>query len=257
MFTTRLSPIGGGFRERIGMGSRNKVRVGRRTSVILIALWSTGIEAAVAQAGPDPSPKPAPPASSLTKEIAARNDRALALYQARRPQAAHAELLAALARGNEGGLGATAVMARTQLHLGVVTIAGLDDWLRGMEHFARALAIDPDITLPAALSTRGLKRDLREARRIKLPPAVTPAPAVPPRSETGDGDCWVMPANADEPPLPRPSPQPLYCPTPELGPIGETVPLFCATQSNLGEDAKVLAYYRTTGAVAYTPLAMK
>jgi hypothetical protein len=247
------------------MCSLANVRVILLTAVVVSTLTGfQGAAPAVAQPTTAAAASSTAAVSTVANEIAEANRKAVALFKEKQIQAAHTELLAARKRGTDEGLGAAPVMAQTELHLGVVSIAGLDDWLRGMEHFARALVIEPNISLPPALATPQLKRDLREARRIKLPPARasgTDAPTASAVAETaagdGEGDCWVMPTNADEPPLPKPIPQPLYCPMPELGPVGEAVPLFCVTQPNISEGSKVLAYYRSTGGVAYTPLPMK
>ena len=59
----------------------------------------------------------------------------------------------------------------------------------------------------------------------------------------------------NEPPLPSAVPQPLYCPTPDLGPPGEAVPLFCLTQPEI-QVGKVVAYFRPSGGENYTPMPM-
>ncbi|HEY0713404.1 MAG TPA: hypothetical protein VGF45_12070, partial [Polyangia bacterium] len=114
-------------------------------------------------------------------------------------------------------------------------------------------------------------RELRNARRIK--PTASTAPAAPPPGATAaapaatpaavknkeDAVANATPAaeaKADnEPPLPNQIPQPLYCPTPDQGPPGQPVPLFCVTQPELTPQ-KVVAYFRPGGGEAYTAVPM-
>jgi hypothetical protein len=198
------------------------------------------------------------------------NKKAVAAYKAGQAQAAMTDLLAAAKMGNEQGLGAHDMTARTEVHIGIVAIAGLKDRQRGLQHFARALAIRPRIKLTPSLATPALKRDLRIARRIKVPPPVAATPAAAPPADAAKPkestaalakvDAKVEPKppeakpegklskgeNPNEPPLPKAVPQPLYCPTPDLGPTGQPVPLFCLTQPEIGAG-KVVAYFRTGG----------
>jgi hypothetical protein len=248
---------------------------------------ASGAVAAPAPAAAAPAPAPAAPsAMTATQEdtliqMIDLNKKAVAAYRAGQAQAAMTDLLAAAKMGNEQGLGAHDMMARTEVHIGIVAIAGLKDRQRGLQHFARALAIRPHIKLTPSLATPALKRDLRVARRIKLPPpaVATPAagaPAAPPAADASkakeasavakvDAPAEAKPAanpegklakgNPNEPPLPKTVPQPLYCPTPDLGPTDQPVPLFCLTQPEV-TAGKIVAYFRPAGGENYTTLTM-
>ena len=247
-----------------------------------------GLRSVAFAAAPDsPAAMTATQEDTLTQMIEL-NKKAVAAYRAGQAAAAMTDLLAAAKMGNEQGLGTHDMTARTEIHIGIVAIAGLKDRSRGLEHFARALAIRPRIKLTPSLASPALKRDLHIARRIKLPPPPakpTPAPAdaakpkeapaalakqetkveakaETPKSEAPKADAPAKPEgqlakgeSANEPPLPKAVSQPLYCPTPDLGPTGQPVPLFCLTQPDVAAG-KVVAFFRPAGGENYTTLAM-
>ncbi|HEY0707440.1 MAG TPA: tetratricopeptide repeat protein [Polyangia bacterium] len=234
------------------------------------------------------APPPVEPAPAVTEgpaidesalaDVVELNKKALASLNVGQPDAAMTHLLAAARIAETKGLGNHDIMARTQIHLGICAIQGLGDRQRGLEHFARALAIRPQIKLTPQLSTPALNRDLRLARRVKPGPATAPTATAAkeeaklaakeasqgPAKDQGkdkEGTTTVASAPAtdkagvDLPPLPAQIPQPLYCPTPDQGPPGQEVPLFCVTQPELTPQ-KVVAYFRPGGGEAYTAVPM-
>jgi hypothetical protein len=216
------------------------------------------------------APAPAAAADPTMVEIVNLNKKAIGAYRAGKAQAAMDDLLAAAKLAESHGLGTHDVMARTQIHLGIVAIAGLKDRFRGLAHFGRALAIRPDIQLTASLATPALKKDLKTGRKWIPQPTTAAADAAgasdakakeqakepakeqakdPPRAQARASD------NPHEPPLPQAIPQPLYCPTPDLGPPNEPVPLFCVTQPDV-HVGKITAYFRPAGGDLYTAVPM-
>lgn len=195
------------------------------------------------------------------------NKKAIVSYRAGKFDAAATDLTSAVKLADEHGFANHEVMARTQIHLGVVAITGLKDRNRGLEAFARALAVNPNIKVTPSLSTPALRHDLRVARKVKLPPkpnAAAAGDANGAQANTGDAKnkeatgpvAKQAAGNDNEPPLPKAPPQPLYCPTPDVGPPGEAVPLFCVARAEVSSQ-KVLAFFRPAGAETYTTVAME
>src|SRR6185436_2802887 len=56
--------------------------------------------------------------------------------------------------------------ARTHIHMGVVIIQGFKNHDLGMKQFAKALAIDPNITITKSLSTPPLEDAFAEAKAL-------------------------------------------------------------------------------------------
>jgi hypothetical protein len=234
--------------------------------------------AATPPAEPVPVEAPAIDEAALA-DVVELNKKALAALNVGQPDAAMTNLLAAARLAEKNGLGNHDIMARTQIHLGVCAIQGLGDRQRGLEHFARALAIRPQIKLTPQLSTPALNRELRAARRVKPTPSTAPvataAAPIPKDQPKNKEDLTAVASspgaggdkpgeqvankssddNAAEPPLPTQIPQPLYCPTPDQGPPGQSVPLFCVTQPELAPQ-KVVAYFRPGGGETYTAVPM-
>jgi hypothetical protein len=208
------------------------------------------------------APADAAPDATMA-EIVGLNKKAIASYRAGKAQAAMDDLLTAAKLAESHGLSNHDVMARTQIHLGIVAITGLKDRHRGLAHFGRALAIRPDIKLTPSLATAALKRDLRTGRKwIPLPNSTATATATDPLEKAKPKEAMAAaPTQArtsndpHEPPLPQAIPQPLYCPTPDLGPPNEPVPLFCVTQPDV-HAGKVVAYFRPAGGDLYTAVPM-
>ena len=250
----------------------------------LVALAAPAIAATAPAVG-----EPAVDEQALA-QIVDLNKKAVAALEVGEPDSAMKDLQAAAKLAQEKGLANHDIMARTQLHLGICAIDGLRDRQRGLEHFARALAIRPQIKLTTQLATPALARDLRAARNIKpgtatapladrsasaapspatapaVAPAANPTAAVEaPSSQPKDKEPDAAPApvppriagkRSSEPPVPETVPQPLYCPTADRGPPGQPVPLFCLTQPEVA-PSKVIAYFRPSGGEAYTAVPMK
>jgi hypothetical protein len=196
------------------------------------------------------------------------NKKAIAAYRGKQHQAALDGLLAAKKLGDESGLSDHDMMARTYIHMGIVAISGLKDRGNGLEYLARALQMRPKIKLTPTLATASLKRDMRIARDkvVKLlPPRSAPAPvAAAPEAAKPKEAAAVAKASAPEakvsgdpnvPPMPQAVPQPLYCPTPDVGPPNQPVPLFCLTQPDV-RAGKVVAFFRPAGGEDYTAVPM-
>jgi hypothetical protein len=207
----------------------------------------------------------APVAHAAGEERALRrmvdlNKRALAAHAAGRQQTAKKLLLDALTLAKGARLDSHLMTARTNIHLGVVSIVGLKQREEGLTYFAQGLKIRPDIKLTPRLATPALEADLALARKAKpAPPARPPAPATvqapppaPAASTPKPKELAAGPpprgvevfAKDEEPDVPATVPQPLYCPTPIEGPPGEEVNLLCLTQPEVNVS-RVIAYYRS------------
>ena len=169
-----------------------------------------------AQAADAPAEAPDP----TMAEIVGLNKKAIAAYRAGKAQAAMDDLLTAAKLAAAHDLGQHDVMARTQIHLGIIAIAGLKDRYRGLAHFGRALAIRPDIKLTPSLSSPKLVKDLRAGRRVDPQPhesaigpeltapgaATAAAPAAEPKPQKEPAQAQARTRSSDnphEPPLPQ------------------------------------------------------
>ncbi|HEY6477324.1 MAG TPA: hypothetical protein VI456_12135 [Polyangia bacterium] len=79
--------------------------------------------------------------------------------------AAKRRLLDALVAGKKAGLENHPVMGRTYIHLGAVYITGFHDRQKGLQSFARALEIDPNIQLSKGIETAEVTAAFTEAQR--------------------------------------------------------------------------------------------
>jgi hypothetical protein len=112
------------------------------------------------------------------------NRDALAAIDKREYEKAREILKRALDVCETSGLGQHAIAARTHVHMGVVIIEGFKNPELGRKQFARALEIEPGITLTKALSTPELEDTFAEVRvEVKrgagAPVASDGAPAAP------------------------------------------------------------------------------
>jgi hypothetical protein len=202
------------------------------------------------------------------------NKRALAAHTSGRHANAKKLLQEALSAAKAGKLDNHLMAARTYIHLGIVSIAGLNQREEGLAAFTQAVKLKPDIKLTPKLSTPALESDLQQARLMVVastPPTPVPlaqpaAPSSAKRKETASAridkvsdtasDNVPLPyASDDEPDVPASVPQPLYCPVPIEGPPAQEVNLLCLTQPEI-RVSKVVAYYRPAAGETYTAVPM-
>ncbi|HVV49160.1 MAG TPA: hypothetical protein VHO06_05855, partial [Polyangia bacterium] len=93
------------------------------------------------------------------------NKKALDDYDTLDFDAAKRILLDALSIGKKAGLDNHPVMGRTYIHLGAIYITGFHDRQRGLQNFARALEIDPQIQLSKGIETSEVTAAFAEAQR--------------------------------------------------------------------------------------------
>jgi hypothetical protein len=215
------------------------------------------------------SPAQAASEATTLRRMVDLNKRALAAYGAGRHQTARKLLLDALAAGRSAGLESHDMTARTYIHLGVVTMAGLKQRDEGLAHFTQALKIRPAIKLTPKISNPVLETELELLRGAlppgppaAQPPVAAPAPAEPasagkPKESSAPPPKRLARSQSlnEEPDLPVNIPQPLYCPVPIEGPPAREVNLRCLTQPEL-RVSRVVAYYRPATGETYVPLPM-
>ncbi len=196
------------------------------------------------------------------------NKKALAAHAAGHHQTARKMLMDALAAARAAKLETHLMTARTYIHLGIVSITGLNQHDEGLAAFTQALKLKPDIKLTPKLSTPALEADLQLAR-AGLSASATPVPlaaseaaaaggASSPKIKEASPQTDKVPLaypKEDEPDVPANIPQPLYCPIPIEGPPGQPVSLRCLTQPEI-RVSRVVAYYRASGET-YVPLVMQ
>jgi hypothetical protein len=136
-----------------------------------------------------------------TEKVTQLNREALAAIEKREFEKARELLKRALDTCQTSGLEQHPIAARTHVHMGVVIIRGFKNHELGLKQFAKALAIEPSITMTKALSTPEIDEAFAEAKAGGSPlaggaaeaPARAPAPAraaepvasAPPASSTG------------------------------------------------------------------------
>src|SRR5262245_18372567 len=130
--------------------------------------------------------------AEVTDKITQLNREALAAVDKREFEKARELLKRALDMCKTAGLENHPAAARTHIHMGVVIIQGFKNHELGLKQFAKALSIDPNITITKSLSTPPLEEAFAEAKAAGSalaggdddgPPA-PPAPAPRPVSET-------------------------------------------------------------------------
>src|SRR5690349_13125498 len=123
--------------------------------------------------------------AEATEKITQLNREALAAVDKREFEKARELLKRALDMCKAAGLENHPVAARTHVHMGVIIIQGFKSPELGKKQFAKALAIDPNITITKSLSTPDLEEAFAEA---KASGAVAGegegAPAAPPPAPT-------------------------------------------------------------------------
>jgi hypothetical protein len=171
------------------MDARNAAR---RLSSVLIAVSSLlfiVLAPAPAHAG-DPSPE-------LLAKITKLNKKGVEAYQRQDYDAARGFLKEALDACNANGLENHAIKARTEIHVGIVLIAGYKQREAGIKHFQKALQIQPDIQLTKSLVTPELQDAFEESMVGGGGGAATPSKSSgggddddsrPSRASTGGGD---------------------------------------------------------------------
>src|SRR4029077_9916695 len=97
-------------------------------------------------------------------KITQLNRDALAAVDKREFEKARELLKRALDMCKTAGLEQHPVAARTHVHMGVVIIQGFKNPELGKKQFAKALAIDPNITITKSLSTPDLEEAFAEAK---------------------------------------------------------------------------------------------
>jgi hypothetical protein len=105
----------------------------------------------------------AQPAESIEK-VTQLNREALAAIDKREFEKARELLKRGLDMCKASGLEQHPIAARTHVHMGVVIIQGFKNHDLGLKQFAKALAIDPKITITKTLSTPPLEEAFAEAR---------------------------------------------------------------------------------------------
>lgn len=99
-----------------------------------------------------------------TEKITQLNREALAAVDKREFEKARELLKRALDMCRTAGLEQHPAAARTHIHMGVVIIEGFKNHELGKKQFAKALAIDPNITITKSLSTPDLEEAFQEAK---------------------------------------------------------------------------------------------
>jgi len=131
--------------------------------------------------------------AEATEKITQLNREALAAVDKREFEKARELLKRALDMCKAAGLENHPVAARTHVHMGVIIIQGFKSPELGKKQFAKALAIDPNITITKSLSTPDLEEAFAEAKANGAlagaegegaPVAPPPAPTRPAPRET-------------------------------------------------------------------------
>ena len=102
--------------------------------------------------------------AEATEKITQLNREALAAVDKREFEKARELLKRALDMCKAAGLEQHPVAARTHVHMGVIIIQGFKSPDLGKKQFAKALAIDPNITITKSLSTPDLEEAFAEAK---------------------------------------------------------------------------------------------
>ena len=106
------------------------------------------------------------PADAIEK-VTQLNREAVAAVDKREFEKARELLKRALDLCKTSGLEGHPAAARTHIHMGVVIIQGFKNHDLGMKQFAKALAIDPNITITKSLSTPPLEEAFAEAKALR------------------------------------------------------------------------------------------
>jgi len=99
----------------------------------------------------------------VLSKVTKLNKQALGAYQKRDYDSARDFLKEALDLCKSSGLEKHPIRARTEVHIGIVLIAGYKQRDAGIAHFKKALEIQPDIQLTKSVSTKALQEAFEEA----------------------------------------------------------------------------------------------
>src|SRR5262245_44179925 len=102
--------------------------------------------------------------AEVTDKVTQLNREALAAIDKREFEKARELLKRALDLCKTTGFEQHPAAARTHIHMGVVIIQGFKNYQLGLKQFARALAIDPNITITKSLATPPLEEAFAEAK---------------------------------------------------------------------------------------------
>src|SRR5512138_2085128 len=134
-----------------------------RISVVAAVVGALGLHQTAASGQP----------ADATEKITQLNREALAAVDKREFEKARKLLKRALDLCKTAGLEQHPAAARTHIHMGVIIIQGFKNPELGKKQFAKALAIDPNITITKSLSTPDLEEAFAEVK------ALGPASAAP------------------------------------------------------------------------------
>ncbi len=203
------------------------------------------------------------------------NKKALDDYDTLDFDAAKRILLDALSIGKKAGLDNHPVMGRTYIHLGAIYITGFHDRQRGLQNFARALEIDPQIQLSKGIETSEVTAAFAEAQRNARgggassggggDDTAAPPPRKKRRGPIMEGDDAAAAEdhpkpkkrhrdNDEEPDLPA-HVAALDCPEPDDAIIDKPLTLRCALNPSL-PVASVYLLYRAPGKEDYNEVLM-
>jgi hypothetical protein len=181
------------------------------------------------------------------------NKKALHDFDMREFDAAKKTLNDALVAGKTAGLDSRPVTARTYVNLGAVYIAGYRERQKGIQSFARALEIDPQIQLSKGIETDEIMAEFAEAQRSARAGGTSsggrdraaPPPAKRRRRQSDGDEESALPAHITA----------LDCPHPDEAIIDTPLTLRCALAPNLSV-ANVYLMYELPGKEEYTEILM-
>jgi hypothetical protein len=113
-------------------------------------------------------------------QVEARNQAAIAAYEAGNFAKMKKELLKAVSIGEDAELDNSPVMARTYVLSAILQIEGNNDRDAGVRLFAKAIKISADVQIPKGMATTPVKMALKQARGDGEPPAEAAPPAEKP-----------------------------------------------------------------------------
>jgi len=97
------------------------------------------------------------------EKIKTKNQAAQSAFGASDFDEMKSQLMEAVAIGNESGLAKSKIMAQTYVLLGVLQVDGFKDNEAGIKFFAKALDINPAVTIPPNMATKAVKAAFKRA----------------------------------------------------------------------------------------------
>ena len=97
------------------------------------------------------------------EKIKTKNQAAQSAFGASDFDEMKSQLMEAVAIGNESGLAKSKIMAQTYVLLGVLQVDGFKDNEAGIKFFAKALDINPAVTIPSNMATKAVKAAFKRA----------------------------------------------------------------------------------------------